>query len=445
MFKNIKKATIEKVTEEIKQRTESITETLTEKITDVSETVQNKTDALSQSVGNLFDQETSGTPVSIEVQVENEVLEDIDTEYSQFEDDYIQKDLEEELIRMKESAEESRQYLEERRKKKKGRTIAAIAASAIVAVGGMNVASDHAQTASMEEHYDKAVSYIVAEEYDQALGELQDVTINDAEALAGYAYIQSSIEDYKGKPSSMLEDVQEIDSIENKDVKRQQELACKDIELADEIQTGIDSLDLSSVDSISRGEVKEIKKKTGNLNDRYKVLLSTDKYDLADRVLTNVDTKNEAGQVILGIDNLGDITLDSKDAIENLKAAYNDLSSSDKETILNYSALTAADSTYTKLRTEEDERIAAEKKAEEERIAAEKKAEEERKAAEKKAEEERLAAAAREAEQSGEMVWIPRTGSKYHRSSSCSNMKNPSQVTRSEAESMGFDPCKKCY
>ena len=170
------------------------------------------------------------------------------------------------------------------------------------------------------------------------------------------------------------------------------------------------------------------------MNDRYKVLLSTDKYDLADRVLTNVDTKNEAGQVILGIDNLGDVTLDSKDAIESLKAAYNNLSSSDKETVLNYSVLTTADSTYTKLRTEEDERIAAEKEAEEER-----------KAAEEEAEQARLAAAAREAEQSGEMVWIPRTGSKYHRSSSCSNMKNPSQVTRSQAESWGYDPCKKCY
>lgn len=46
---------------------------------------------------------------------------------------------------------------------------------------------------------------------------------------------------------------------------------------------------------------------------------------------------------------------------------------------------------------------------------------------------------------SGEMVWIPRTGKKYHCSSSCSNMKNPSQVTKSEAISMGYTPCKKCY
>lgn len=42
------------------------------------------------------------------------------------------------------------------------------------------------------------------------------------------------------------------------------------------------------------------------------------------------------------------------------------------------------------------------------------------------------------------MVWIPQSGSKYHSRSGCSNMKNPSKVTQSEAESMGYEPCKKC-
>lgn len=43
------------------------------------------------------------------------------------------------------------------------------------------------------------------------------------------------------------------------------------------------------------------------------------------------------------------------------------------------------------------------------------------------------------------MVWIPRTGSKYHSRSSCSNMKNPSQVPLSQAQASGYEPCKKCY
>lgn len=49
------------------------------------------------------------------------------------------------------------------------------------------------------------------------------------------------------------------------------------------------------------------------------------------------------------------------------------------------------------------------------------------------------------AEPQEEMVWIPASGSKYHRKSSCSGMEGPRQVTKSEAISMGFDPCGRCY
>ena len=46
---------------------------------------------------------------------------------------------------------------------------------------------------------------------------------------------------------------------------------------------------------------------------------------------------------------------------------------------------------------------------------------------------------------SGDMVWIPNSGSKYHSRSGCSNMKNPRQVTKQEAINQGFDACKKCW
>ncbi len=44
------------------------------------------------------------------------------------------------------------------------------------------------------------------------------------------------------------------------------------------------------------------------------------------------------------------------------------------------------------------------------------------------------------------MVWIPTNGgTKYHTHAGCSNMENPEQVTQSEAESLGFTPCKRCH
>lgn len=48
-------------------------------------------------------------------------------------------------------------------------------------------------------------------------------------------------------------------------------------------------------------------------------------------------------------------------------------------------------------------------------------------------------------ETSAAYVWIPKTGSKYHRTSTCSNMKNPSYVTIEQAISRGYTKCSKCW
>lgn len=42
-------------------------------------------------------------------------------------------------------------------------------------------------------------------------------------------------------------------------------------------------------------------------------------------------------------------------------------------------------------------------------------------------------------------VWIPRTGSKYHRTSSCSHMKNPRYVALSDVIARGYGKCSKCW
>lgn len=46
-----------------------------------------------------------------------------------------------------------------------------------------------------------------------------------------------------------------------------------------------------------------------------------------------------------------------------------------------------------------------------------------------------------------EMVWLTRTGEKYHNKPDCgnSNPNNSYQVTLSEAQSRGYTACKKCY
>lgn len=48
---------------------------------------------------------------------------------------------------------------------------------------------------------------------------------------------------------------------------------------------------------------------------------------------------------------------------------------------------------------------------------------------------------------STEQVWVSATGSKYHNKPDCGNMNpdNARQMTRTEAEAMGLEACKKCY
>ena len=44
------------------------------------------------------------------------------------------------------------------------------------------------------------------------------------------------------------------------------------------------------------------------------------------------------------------------------------------------------------------------------------------------------------------IVWVPiNGGTKYHKKSTCSNMKSPQQVTLSEAKRLGFKPCGRCH
>lgn len=52
----------------------------------------------------------------------------------------------------------------------------------------------------------------------------------------------------------------------------------------------------------------------------------------------------------------------------------------------------------------------------------------------------------RRSDSQGQTVWIPTNGGKkYHRTSDCSDMINPSKTTIENAKAQGFEPCKKCY
>ncbi|MGI5958344.1 MAG: hypothetical protein ACOX60_02875 [Massiliimalia sp.] len=195
----------------------------------------------------------------------------------------------------------------------------------------------------------------------------------------------------------------------------------------------------------------------------------------------------EAAQKIMDrIDNLGTITLDSKATVSDLQKEYDNAAPEVQKLVTNYTVLTEAGQTISKLEEEKAaaekaaaekaaaEKAAAEKAAAEkaaaEKVAAEKAAAEkaaaeqaaaEKAAAEKAAAEKAAAeqAAAQQAAQAqnpsgggqqsaqeqpqGQMVWVTPTGKRYHYDSTC-NGGHYYQATLEEALSRGLTPCKKC-
>lgn len=284
--------------------------------------------------------------------------------------------------------------------RKNKKPIAALISGLMVAGCAAGGFATYSHNAAIAEEYDQAVSYIMAEEYDKAAGTLSELETEDSDALYLYAYNQANIEDYKGKPEEMLDVISGINEIENEEVAHQQADACEEIKLADEIQDDIDSLDLSTVEAISANTIEEIDKLKPQLKDRYTVLIDTEKYDVASKVLFNMDNNTDAAKLLTDINEIGEVTLDSKDDLQDLSDRYNLLSPEDQKTILNYSLLTEAENTYKELKKKEDERIAAEKKAKKEKEKAEReakeKAEAEAKQAALEAEAEEYAAAARD-------------------------------------------------
>lgn len=44
-----------------------------------------------------------------------------------------------------------------------------------------------------------------------------------------------------------------------------------------------------------------------------------------------------------------------------------------------------------------------------------------------------------------DVVWVSKSGKKYHAKSGCSGMKNPSGMSINDAVAGGYEACKKCY
>lgn len=192
--------------------------------------------------------------------------------------------------------------------------------------------------------------------------------------------------------------------------------------------------------------------------------LSIDDFQLNHDGIVEIKDIKDHQLIIKSLKKSGDVTLQYKD--NNIKSNAITIQ------VVDQKALAALEKQKEEEAKEKAEQLAKEKAEEEaKQKEAAKKAEEEakQKEAAKKAEEEKQKKASEQKQnttntssktksntttstkttqthnETGSMVYIPKTGKKYHSNSNCSNMKNPRQVSITEAKRRHYEPCKKCY
>lgn len=461
MFDKIKRQTIGKLSDGVKQKTDVVAGTLTDTIMDISETVQETAGEISRNVGDLVGLNDSGPSVTIDVvdtadqetmittedEVNNKkgalssIVDEIKTrsqENSELTtlvenekkrlkkerdaaregnifrrikpiDNYISKKevvRDEQALHAFKTAKQSEIYAARSARskafaKKNKKTIAGLTAGVIAALSVAGGVATHTNNVAMATSYDRGVSYILEENYASAADELVGINYNDAEELLSYSYTQMDIDEYKGKPEDFFASLELADDIENTDVKKQYSEARDEAKTATAVQKEILSIEIKSTEDLPKDKVNTIEKSIGKIKERYRKLIDTENLDTTSAIIYALDNNTEVGKLITEIEKLGDVTLDSETELKELRTRYDALSEKDKAIIFNYSTLTDAEGKYAALKAENDKKIAeekAKKEAEEAKKRAEEKAKKEAEEEKKREEEAKKKEAALQAE-----------------------------------------------
>ena len=305
----------------------------------------------------------------------------------------------------------------------------------------------HIQNQQVMEDYNAAVGYILEGDYSDAKATLGEISEEDAEntegaddvdALTQYAEAQMNIDDCTGHPSRFVKSLENVGEIENKEVSLQQEEAMIQTKSAEKVQGKINSLDYVEITPDSKEELDEISAEMSQIDDRYQGLVDDSRLENAEGMIDHMEKKDAPGKVMLAISKIDKVTLDSKSSLKKIRDAYTELTDSNQKKVLNYSALTAAESKLSSLekrKKEEEEkaRKEAEEKAERERLKAERQQEEAEDTSERVVPD----------EDNSRTVYCTPTGKCYHYLESCPRSDNVYPISEDEA-SRFLRPCKKC-
>ena len=129
------------------------------------------------------------------------------------------------------------------------------------------------------------------------------------------------------------------------------EVAQESVKSVDDVKAAIDAIGEVSYTDEAKAKIDSARSIYDALVDAYKPLVSNyETLTNAEGLYESLKADDEAAKsVIAAIDSIGEVTLDSKSKIDEVKRAYNVLTDSQKALVTNYETLTNAENTYLKM------------------------------------------------------------------------------------------------
>ena len=313
-----------------------------------------------------------------------------------------------------------------------------------VIYGAKGAIEDKVKETEDTKNYPVAVQDIVDGNYSEGRSMLIDNEVEDSLPLSEYASLRENASSYQGNIKGYYNDIRNIKGITNTEVKEQYDEYVAFIGQLVDLQDKIDQINLRSIYTIEE-DVTSIGQLTDSLDEEYVTLLDTNRLETAQKIVENIKGNTEVGQLMIAIEEMEDITLDSKEAIDNLLIKYDSLSEAEKEEVINSDWLQIYNRKYNDLvvAKEKAEQEARERE-EAERLAREK-AEQEAREAEERARQEEIKRAQEEYSWYHETVYTTPSKNRYHYEW-CSTIRNSTLIplTRQEAINAGIPSCGHC-
>ncbi len=313
----------------------------------------------------------------------------------------------------------------------------------VVAIAGIiNQIAESVATKEYEEHYSAVVAAVKQGNYKEAMNVLGEFECKD-KGLIAFVKLQNDIDSYKGKPGKFYDKIVAVNMAQNGELQKIYNNAKEKALKIKDLQKDINNIDTIAISLDDQNNIRDLTLALDEIDKRYRILLDTEKLDIAQTTLDNLTNATAVGLLIQEIRNLGPFDESKSEEVNSLMGKYEALSAREKAEVINYSDLRVAKDKVNEI---EEARV---RQQEEAAKAAAIKAQSANTSSSNTSsgswgESNKQLSWDDNAAPTGREYYWTATGKRYHTNRYCSGLSNANNIFSGPNPPGGLSPCKKC-